>query len=293
MTWWKNLKGKIRLEEPLKGHTTFKIGGPAKFFIEPIDIADLKLLLASAKKYKIPILVIGGGSNVLIGDKGVRGIVLQLNSALFRRISFKRSCLEAGCGVTLRYLIQAAGERAFSGVEFLAGIPGTVGGALAMNAGAWGKDIGDLVQKATVMDYNGNIKIVSKKDIKFEYRKSSLRKFIILSACIKLAKNKKEEIRDKIRKYLYCRRNTQDISLPSAGCIFKNPKRQSAGRLIDLCGLKGKRVGGASVSLRHANFILNRGNACARDVLKLMDLIKKRVKYKFNVNLQPEIKIWK
>lgn len=292
MNWWKNLKGKIILEEPLKRHTTFKIGGPARFFIEPYNIADLKLLLTSTKKYKIPILVIGQGSNLLISDKGVKGIVLQLNSAFFRRIFIKRNCLEAGSGVSLRQLIKLAEEHSLSGVEFLAGIPGTVGGALAMNAGAWCRNIGDLVQKVAVMDYNGNIKILSKKDIKFEYRKSSLRKFIILSACIKLAKKNKEEIRDSIRKYLEYRRNTQDASLPNAGCVFKNPHRESAGRLIDLCGLKGKRIGGASVSLRHANFILNQKCALARDVIKLIALIKKRVKHKFNINLEPEIKIW-
>jgi len=292
MSWRRNLKGKIRLEEPLKKHTTFKIGGPARFFIEPGDIADLKLLLTSAKKYKIPILVIGSGSNILINDKGVKGMVLKLNSASFRRIFIKRNCLEAGSGATLRQLIQVAAERALSGAQFLAGIPGTVGGALAMNAGAWGKNIGELVQKATVMDYNGNIKVLNKKDIRFGYRKSSLRKFIILSACIKLAKKNKKEIKDNINKYLERRRNTQDASLPNAGCIFKNPPGKSAGRLIDLCGLKGKRIGGASVSVRHANFILNQGNAKAGDILKLMRLIKTEVKRKFNITLEPEIRIW-
>jgi UDP-N-acetylmuramate dehydrogenase len=286
------IKGKVRLKELLHRHTTFKIGGPARFFIEPEDSADLKLLLASVKKYKIPILVIGRGSNILVNDKGVKGIVLQLNSKFFRKISIKHSSLEAGSGVTLRQLIQAAQERSLAGVEFLAGIPGTVGGALAMNAGTADRNIGDLVQKVTVMDYNGNIKILSKKDMRFEYRKSNLRKFIILSACIKLAKKNKKEIKDTINKYLNYRRNTQDTYLPNAGCIFKNPPGESAGRLIDLCALKGKRIGGASVSLRHANFILNRGHASSRDILKLMELIKKRVKQEFNVNLEPEIKIW-
>lgn len=292
MSWPRNLKAKIRLEEPLKKHTTFKIGGPARFFIEPHDIADLKLLITSAKKYKIPILVIGSGSNILISDKGVAGMVLKLNSSSFRRVFIKCNCLEAGSGATLRQLIQVASERALSGAQFLAGIPGTVGGALAMNAGAWGKNIGDLVQKATVMDYNGNIKILSKKDIKFGYRKSSLSKFIILSACIKLAKKNKKEIKDNINKYLEYRRNTQDASLPNAGCIFKNPPGKSAGRLIDLCGLKGKRIGNASVSVRHANFILNQGNAKASDILKLMRLIKTEVKRKFTITLEPEIRIW-
>lgn len=292
MSWQRNLKGKIRFEEPLKKHATFKIGGPARFFIEPSDIADLKLLLTSAKKYKIPVLVIGSGSNILISDKGVAGMVLKLDSASFRRVFIKRNCLEAGSGVTLRQLIRVAAERALSGAQFLAGIPGTVGGALAINAGAWGKNIGELVQKATVMDYNGNIKVLNKKDIRFRYRKSSLSKFIILSVCIKLAKKNRKEIKGEINKYLEYRRNTQDASLPNAGCIFKNPHRESAGRLIDLCGLKGKRIGGANVSVRHANFILNRDNAGSSDVLRLMELIKKKVKDKFNITLEPEIRIW-
>jgi len=293
MTWWKKLKGKVRLKEPLRNKTTFKIGGPAKFFIEPRDSTDLKLLITCAKRYKIPILVIGSGSNILISDKGVRAIVLQLNSPFFKRILYNGNFLKAGCGLSLNELIQAAREHSLSGVEFSAGIPGTVGGALSMNAGAWGKNIGDLVESAEVMDYNGKIKILNKKDIKFGYRKSSLRKFMILSVCIKLTKKNRKEIKGNINKYLAYRRNTQDVSLPNAGCIFKNPPGKFAGRLIDLCGLKGGRRGNAFVSWRHANFILNQGNAHASDVLKLMNLIKNRVKQKFNIKLEPEIKIWK
>ncbi len=292
MTWWKNLKGKIRFEEPLKKYTTFKIGGQAKFFIRPYDIADLKLLITLAKRYKIPILVIGAGSNILISDKGVEAIVLQLNSPFFKRIFNKGNCLKVGSGFSIRQLIQVAKDRGLSGLEFLAGIPGTVGGALAMNAGAFGKNIGDLVDEVSVMDHNGNKKILKKKDIRFEYRKSSLRKYIILSVSFKLTRKDKEEIKGKMKKYLLYRRNTQDTSLPNAGCIFKNPKSESASWLIDLCGLKGKSIGDACVSWRHANFILNRKAASSRDVLKLMDLIKKRVKHKFNINLEPEIKIW-
>jgi len=142
------------------------------------------------------------------------------------------------------------------------------------------------------MDYNGNIKTLNKKDIRFGYRKSSLSKFIILSACIRLVKKNKKEIQDNINEYLEYRRNTQAVSLPNAGCIFKNPPGKSAGRLIDLCGLKGRRIGSASVSVRHANFILNQGNAKASDILKLMRLIKAEVKRKFNVTLEPEIRIW-
>lgn len=293
MSWWKKLKGNVKLNEPLKNRTTFKIGGPARFFIEPKDTADLKLLLACGKRYNISILVIGSGSNILISDKGINAIVLKLNSLCFKRAIFNGNFLKAGCGLLLAKLIQAAGERSLSGVEFLTGIPGTVGGALSMNAGANGKNFGDLVESAELMDYNGKIRILNKKEIKFEYRKSNLAEYIILSACLKLAKKNKKEIKDNIEKYLAYRKDTQDNSLPNAGCIFKNPTGESAGKLADLCGLKGKRRGGAFVSWRHANFILNQGCASASDVLRLMELVKKNVKGKFNITLEPEIIIWK
>lgn len=291
---FEGLKGKVIFDEPLKEHTTFKIGGEAQFFIEPCNINDLRLLILLVKRYKMPIFLIGGGSNVLVGVRGLRGIVLHLGSLAFRNIyNNRRNCLKAGSGLTLTHLIRVARERSLSGAEFLAGIPGTVGGALAMNAGAWGKNIGDLVEEVRVMDYNGKQKKLTKKEIKFGYRKSSLAKYIILNATFKMLKKNKEEIKKNIKRYLAYRRNTQDTSLPNAGCIFKNPPRQgAAGKLIDLCGLKGKSVGGACVSGLHANFILNRKQARSGDVLKLMELIKKRVKRKFNIDLEPEIKIW-
>ncbi len=294
MNWWRNLKGRIRLAEPLKNHTTFKIGGPAKFFIEPQDPNDLRLLLSLVKRYNLSLLVIGRGSNLLISDKGINGVVLRLNAPWFNKLSYKDNYLEAGSGALLSRVVLFAKGHGLSGAEFLVGIPGTVGGALAMNAGIAqdNRSIAELVESVTVMDYRGNRKILNKKDIRFGYRTSSLSKYIILSALIKLNRKNKEQINDKIKAYLKYRKLTQDLSKPSAGCIFRNPKGHSAGRLIDLCGLKGKRIGDAGVSLKHANFILNLGKGSARDVCKLMDLIRKKVNNKFNINLTPEIKIW-
>mgnify|MGYP001581860734 CR=1 FL=1 len=294
MNWWRNLKGRIRLAEPLKNHTTFKIGGPAKFFIEPQDPNDLRLLLSLVKRYNLSLLVIGRGSNLLISDKGINGVVLRLNAPWFNKLSYKDNYLEAGSGALLSRVVLNALGHGLSGAEFLVGIPGTVGGALAMNAGIAqdNRSIAELVESVTVMDYRGNRKILNKKDIRFGYRTSSLSKYIILSALIKLNRKNKEQINDKIKAYLKYRKLTQDLSKPSAGCIFRNPKGHSAGRLIDLCGLKGKRIGDAGVSLKHANFILNLGKGSARDVCKLMDLIRKKVNNKFNINLTPEIKIW-
>ena len=292
MNWWKGLKGKISSNEPLNKHTTLKIGGRAEFFIEPKDINDLKSLITLAKRYNMSILVIGSGSNILAGDKDIKAVIVRLNSSSFKKIIYRRNCLEAGSGLMLWQLVMVAKRHGLSGLEFLAGIPGTVGGALAMNAGAWGRNISDMVEDIKVMDYGGNIKTLTKKQIRFGYRRSGLAKYIILSVHLKLVKKNKKEINGSIKRYLEYRRNTQDTSLPNAGCIFKNPRLKSAGRLIDLCGLKGKKIGGALVSRRHANFILNQGNAKAEDVLKLMDLIKKRVRSRFRVALQPEIKIW-
>lgn len=293
MNWWKGLGSRVRLNEPLKSKTTFKVGGEASFFCEPKDAGELRLLIISAKKYNVPVFVMGSGSNILVDDRGVNGLVLKLSSVFFKRIAVKRSYLEAGSGVMLVKLIQTALNNNLSGLESLSGIPGTLGGALSMNAGAAGISIGDLVQRVKVMDYKGNIRILQSEDIKFGYRKTNLGKYIILSGLLRLARKDKEEIKNNIRKYLEYRRKTQDVTSPNAGCIFKNPKGDFAGRLIESCGLKGARQGGACVSLRHANFILNQNSASADDVLKLMDMIKKKVRHVFGIELEAEVKIWR
>lgn len=290
MNWQKNLK--VKRKQLLRNKTTFKIGGSADFFSEPKDLAELNLVVSWAKKNSIPVFVIGAGSNLLISDKGIRGLVIRLNSAYFKNISLKGNCIEAGSGAMLSQLIQFTKNKSLSGSEFLAGIPGTLGGALAMNAGCWGRSIGDLVKEVEVLDYAGNIKRIRSKEIKFAYRKTNLINCIILSAVLKFKRGSKEAIIRSIKEYILKRRDSQDLTFPNAGCIFKNPKFLSAGRLIDLCGLKGKSMGSALVSDKHANFILNKGNAKAKDVLRLMRLIKARVKKRFKVNLEPEIKIW-
>ncbi|MFH0790328.1 MAG: UDP-N-acetylmuramate dehydrogenase [Candidatus Omnitrophota bacterium] len=287
--------GEIKLKEPLKGHTTFKIGGAADYFIEPKDINDLKLLLNLLKRYNISFLIIGAGSNILVSDQGISGAVIHLNSPYFKKIFFEADFVEVRAGCYLSRFISAAGERGLSGCEFLSGIPGTAGGALIMNAGQSreGRGFGDLVETATVMDDNGIVKTLLKKDLRFAYRRSNLAKYIILSAGIRLIKKNKKEIQNRIKEYLDYRRGSQDLIVPSAGCIFKNPAGNSAGKLIDLCGLKNRRIGDAGISSKHANFILNMGNADSESVLRLMRLIKKQVRARFNIVLKPEIKIWR
>jgi len=301
MDWYSDIRGKVRRGVALKSCTTFGIGGRADFFIEPADTADLKLLLNLAKRAKIPFFIIGAGSNLLVSDKGVRGIVLRLGAPFFTRVSLRGNIIHAGSGVLLSRLLRFCSEKGLCGLEFLSGIPGTLGGALMMNAGIFEKgkgeervarNISDAVLSLEVMDYRGRIKSIKKKDIRFGYRDSSLRGVIVLGARLRLIKDKKTEVKKRVKVYLQRRWQGQDLSARSAGCFFRNPPHDSAGRLIDLCGLKGRRIGGAAVSSGHANFILNTGKASAKDVLRLACLIQGRVKRNFNITLRPEVKIW-
>ncbi|MEI6631700.1 MAG: UDP-N-acetylmuramate dehydrogenase [bacterium] len=301
MKWWKPLKGKVKIKEKLCRHTTLKVGGAADFFVYPKDAADLKLLLNLLKRGKMPFLLIGAGSKILASDKGFRGVVISLDSPYFKEIRCRGNYLEAGGAVKLGKLLSVARKHGLSGAEFLAGIPATIGGALAMNAGISQRtkdakiktrDISQLVTEVTVMDYNGDIKRLKRKEINFGYRRGSLSKYIILSASLRLRKKDRERIAESMKEYLDYRKRTQDPSWLSAGCVFKNPKGYSAGRLIDLCSLKGKKIGGAGISIRHANIIINTGGAKAGDILRLMVLISEKVRLKFNIELEPEIKIW-
>lgn len=292
MNWCGVLRGRIRKKEPLKKHTTFKVGGPAEFFFEPEDIRDLKSFISLVKRHGIGFRIIGAGSNILISDKGIKGAVLRLSSQAFKKISFNKTLVRVGAGKPLWELILECRKKGLSGLEFLVGIPGTAGGALLMNAGVKEKNIGDLVRNVTVIDRNGQVKILSLKKLKFGYRKSNLEKFIVLAASLKLVKKDRQAINENIKNMLDYRRRTQDYSYPSAGCVFKNPKGNSAGRLIDLCGLKDKSINGAGVSKIHANFILNLNQAKSSDILRLIQLITNKVRSKFKITLEPEIKIW-
>ncbi|MFC1675191.1 UDP-N-acetylmuramate dehydrogenase [Candidatus Omnitrophota bacterium] len=292
MSWNRDLKSKVKRGEPLAKHSAFKIGGRARFFSLPADLEELKRLLIHAGTKRAAVFVIGAGSNILISDKGVNGLVVRLSSPFFKRFHFKGNCLDSSSGVSLFRLLSAAEARGLSGLEFLAGIPGTLGGALAMNAGITGQTIADLVENVSVMYYNGTIKTLTKRKLRFGYRKSNLNKCVILGASLKLKRRSKGAIRRLAKEYLQRRWLTQDRTRPSLGCIFRNPAGLAAGKLIDSCGLKGMRVGGAAVSRKHANFIVNRQRAKARDVKRLMQLIKNEVKKTHGLELEPEIKIW-
>lgn len=268
-----------------------KFGGIADIFVKINDTEELKFLLNLASKKKVQVTVIGNGSNVLVKDKGIRGIVVKLN---FNEIVKEdNNILNVGAGVLLSKLARVAQEEELAGLEFASGIPGNFGGAVYMNAGAYGEQIGDKIIETTYIDEKGQIKIIKKEDQEFSYRKSIFQRenLIILGGKIQLEKGNKEEIKNKIEEYSKTRREKQPLNMPNAGSIFKRGEGFVTAKLIDECGLKGYSIGDAEVSTLHAGFIVNRGNATADDVLKLMKYIKGKVHEKFNVNIEPEVRI--
>jgi len=293
MLWPKSLNKKIKTNVRLSGLMSFKVGGAAKFFLETGNIEELQEALGFARREGIAVFILGAGSNILAGDSGLDGLVIKLSGEFFKRIYKEGDCLGVGGAVKINQIILYAKNNGLSGLEFLTGIPGTLGGALAGNAGAWGKSIGERVKEAAVLDYRGRPKLLNANKLKFSYRKSNLNKYVIISCKLKLRKDDKSAIGLRMREYLLQRKKTQSNNLPSAGCIFKNPRGSAAGKLIDACGLKGRSKGGAAISKVHANFILNKGGASSKDILSLMDLMRKKVSKKFKVNLEPEIKIWR
>ncbi|MDD5692294.1 MAG: UDP-N-acetylmuramate dehydrogenase [Candidatus Omnitrophica bacterium] len=294
MLWPKNLDKNIKPGVKLASYTTFKIGGAARFFFEPDTLQELRDALIFARAKRIPVFILGAGSNILASDTGLNALVIRLSGKDFKGLAVNGVHLQAGSGLKISRLLTAAKKRSLSGLEFLAGIPGTLGGGLMGNAGAWGKSIGDMVEEVSVLDYNGKAKLLKKSRLEFGYRRSNLGKYIITGAKLKLTPGKPSQISSLIRGLLKQRSLSQENNLPSAGCVFKNPTALwPAGKLIEACGLKGRAAGGAVISPVHANFILNRGRAKSKDVLSLMRLSAKEVEKKFKVKLEPEIKIWK
>jgi len=274
----------------LKNYTTFKIGGKAKYFCEAKTKKDLANAISMAKKIRLPFFILGGGSNLLVSDKGYKGLVIKILNTKYQILNTK---IVTEVGVPLSKLISLSAERSLTGMEWTVGIPGTVGGAVYGNAGSFGKSMKDIVKEVEVLDVkNLDFKIYNLKDCKFAYRESVFKKnknLIILSTKLSLKKGRKKEIENKIKEYLKYKKQTQPLNFSSAGSIFKNPRGFFAGELIEKCGLKGKRVGGAKISEKHANFIVNFGGATSKDVKKLINLVKKSVKKKFKVVLEEEI----
>lgn len=274
----------------MKNHTTLRIGGPAQYFAEVSSREEIRNLIKTANENRIPFMAIGAGSNVLIGDKGFEGIVFKLIGQL-ADCSFSGNELEAGGGAYLPVLVNKCSEKGLAGIDSLAGIPGTIGGALVSNAGTRSGCIGDITEYVLVMDEKGNETGLKKKDLKFSYRASNLEGKIVLNARFSLKKEQKNDILKRISESLIKRSAAQPLDAWSVGSIFKNPEGDSAGRLIEAAGMKGMRFGGALVSEKHANFIVNTGSATASDMRNLIASVRRSVSEKFGKNLELEIKI--
>jgi UDP-N-acetylenolpyruvoylglucosamine reductase len=278
-------------DEPLAKHTTLRVGGPADVYIVPASEADLAAVVKFCHERSLPFFVIGRGSNLLVRDGGVRGVVICLAQANFSRIEVAGEHLRCGAGAKLKKVAVEAKRNGLTGVEFLEGIPGSVGGALRMNAGAMGGATFDVVESVRLMDFGGTVRELAPKEMSVEYRGcATLKTHIALGAVFKCKPAPREEIEKRMKTFSEKRWASQPAA-PSAGCLFKNPGPIPAGKLIDELGLKGTRVGGAVVSAEHGNFIVNDGNATARDVLELIAILKAKTKALRGIELQTEVEI--
>lgn len=281
--------------EPMLKHTTFKIGGKADLFIRVKNKKALKEILNCTRQEEIPVFILGKGSNILVSDLGIRGVVLKLEGD-FTKVNLLDDChMHCGSGASLAKLCNEALKYSLSGLEFAWGIPGSVGGAVYMNAGAYSGEMKDIIVSCAHIDKLGRCGDKNKKELGFSYRNSIYNKsdFIITDVTVELKKDNYDSIRQKMDDYMSRRRNKQPVELPSAGSVFKRPKGYYAARLIEMCGLKGKTIGGAQVSEKHAGFIVNNGNATCKDVLDLIELIKDKVLKETGVLLECEVKILK
>ena len=287
-------KEKILFDEPMSKHTTFKIGGPAECYIKIDDIKDLRNILKFAKNNDIKITVLGNGSNVLVLDKGIEGILLNIRFNKMEMLNFDgKIYANIGAGVKISIFGHLLLKNEITGFEELSGIPGTIGGAVRMNAGAHGKEFKDIVNTVTCMDYDGNIKQFENKDMEFDYRRSMLKdkKYIVLEVGMQFEKGTEKDIRQKMEEYATYRKEKQPIEYPSAGSTFKRGSDYITAKLIDEAGLKGFSIGGAEVSEKHAGFIINKGNATAKDILELIEYVRNKIYEKYNKEIELEIEI--
>ena len=283
------VRGAVRFDALLKEYTSFRIGGPADVLVEPADVEDVVRLTRQTVEQKLPIFVLGG-TNLLIRDKGIRGVVVSL--AKLRAIKEEpEHVLYAEGGVGMPTLIGYAIRRSLAGLEWAAGIPGTVSGCVVMNAGTRLGEMKDSLKAVRIVSPDGGLRDCSAESMKFEYRRALLPPGIVVGVWLQLKPGVRAAIEKVVKEYLHYRRATQPLTLPSAGCVFKNPPNDSAGRVLDAAGLKGASVGDAQVSTRHANFIVNHGHATARDVLALIRKVRAQITRKTGVKLELELKV--
>ena len=289
MTWPTSY---IRPHELLANHTSFRIGGPAEWFAEPSTTDELIAVLRDAHQIGIPVSVVGGGTNTLAADRGLRGLIVHLGRG-FRTVQDDShpddpaALVRCGAALLTQRLVALAATHGWGGLEILAGLPGQLGGAVVMNA----QDIGRFVQQVRILSFDGSLRDIPRDQLQFSYRYAALAPGIITEVVLRFPKVPAAEAYESIRQTLQRRNATQEVGLPSAGCAFKNPPGIAAGRLIDQAGLKGTRIGDAQISLRHANFIVNLGYATCDNVLSLMEHVQRKVDREFGVVLEPEVRL--
>jgi UDP-N-acetylmuramate dehydrogenase len=284
-------QGKLARNEPLSRYTTFRIGGPADWYAEPADRDDLIRILAWARENEFPVTVLGGGSNLLISDDGLRGLVLRLNR--LRQLRFEGNDVVAEAGIPLVSLLKRVADHGLAGLEGVVGVPGAVGGALVMNAGTPHGEFGDHLVEAEILKPDGSLEVVPRDYLGLGYRRSQLkeRAETLISVRLRLQPDEPAAVHARMESLDTHRHETQPLKIPSAGCIWWNPKPQTAGRLVDEAGCKGMREGGAEVSPVHANFIVNHGGATAADVIRLMKRVRRAVEEKSGIRLMPEVQL--
>ena len=288
-----NLLGKDRVlvDEPMKRHTTFRIGGPADFFLLPSTVDEVRGILEICREEELPYFILGNGSNLLVSDKGYRGVIIQLYRN-FSNISVEGNEICASSGALLSQIAAAARNASLTGFEFAGGIPGTLGGAVFMNAGAYGGELKDVLKEAVVMTEQGEILTLPVEKLDMEYRTSRIKKagYLVLEARLVLEQGDMDKIRDITKDLTEKRVSKQPLEYPSAGSTFKRPEGYFAGKLIMDAGLRGYQVGDAQVSEKHCGFVINKGNATAADVLTLIENVREKVQEQFGVTLEPEVK---
>ena len=282
----------FRYDVSLQKYTSFRTGGPAEIFVEPLGVLELKRVLQFCKDEQKKVFIFGKGTNLLVGDNGVDGVVIHLGGINFKNVERDGRYVVSGAGVNLPKLIRTVALSGFGGLEALAGIPGTVGGAVMMNAGGKYGDISDTIRSLTTMAFDGTIIKYTREDVGFEYRGCNLSEQIVIEVEFELNESKIEVVLEKMDEIYNEKQESQPLGTFNAGSIFKNTSQYKAAELIDKANLKGLKVGGAVVSEKHANFIVNTGNATSTDILELIKIIKEAIKKKYDVSLEEEIHIW-
>ena len=282
----------VRQAEPLAMHTWFQLGGPAEYFAEPESTDQLVALIKRCREEDAPVRLLGRGSNVLVPDDGVPGMIIRLSAGTFGDVEIDGQTITAGGGAKLGHVVTTSVHKGLSGLEDMVAIPGTLGGALHGNAGIHGTDIGQWTSRATVITLTGEVSVRQREDLEFGYRRSSLDELVILDATLQLEEEDPRELARRMQKQWIVRKATQPMGHQCAGCVFQNPRGMRAGELIEQAGLKGTRIGGAVVSDRHANFIIAEPECTANDVVRLIELIRSQVHERLGVELELELDLW-